>query len=299
MESKVKHFISTKAAMYGPQTHKTFVGALGAFIADQCPQLGGELSRKALANAIASMVAKFYPETSHLRPGQTPWVTIHKDEKGSYGKTIDKSELVPVVLEIIGEKDAEERKNGKKLREFKKDATARLCKQAYAQDGCLTLAEIAIMLKIAPQTASKYMREWEEAHGEVLPRRGTIHDMGPTLTHKKIIIQSLFIDKKSVQQTSRETFHSFEAIQRYIGTFKKVLLCYRKQLSKEEICVAAGHSPKLIQQYLDLIEEFKSKGVILDQVEKFDAKIESHYEQHQPNETLPSELTTSQKECLK
>jgi len=30
---------------------------------------------------------------------------------------------------------------------MKKEAVARLCKQAYKQDGCLTVAELAIMLK--------------------------------------------------------------------------------------------------------------------------------------------------------
>lgn len=285
----MKHVISAKAALYGPLEQKTFTGALGAFFADQCPQLGGELSRKALVQAISEMVLKFFPETSHLRQGQTPWVAVHKNEKSSYGKTIGKSELVPIVLNIVGENDVKDRKEGKRLRELKKDATARLCKQAYEQDGCLTQADISIMLKVATPTVAKYIAEWEIEHGEVLPRRGTIHDMGPTLTHKRIIIQSLFIDKKSVQQTSRETFHSFEAIHRYIATFKKVLLCYRKNFSKYEICAATGHSKKLIQQYLDLIEDFKQKGVILEQVEKFDAKIESHYQQFPPNVKLPSE----------
>jgi len=34
--------------------------------------------------------------------------------------------------------DAQERANGKKLREMKIEAVARMCKQAYEQEGCLT-----------------------------------------------------------------------------------------------------------------------------------------------------------------
>jgi predicted transcriptional regulator len=291
MERKVKQTISNRAAVYGPQTHKSFVGALNAFFTDECPQLGGDLSRRALVKAIEAMVRRFFPETSHLKAGQMPWITIHKDEKGSYGKTIDKSELVSVNLNLVPDSDARERAEGKKLRELKKDAVARLCKEAYEQEGCLTQAEIAIMLKISAPTVGKYIAEWETAHGECLPRRGTIHDMGPTLTHKKIIIEKLFVEKKSVQQTSRETFHSFQAIHRYICSFKKVLLCYRKGLSKEEICVAAGHSARLIQQYLDLIEEFEQRGLDLQKIAAFDARIESHYEQHPVNQPLPSEIS--------
>lgn len=280
----MKHAVSSNAATYGPQMYKSFEGALGAFLAEQCPQIGGALARKALVGALAEMVRKFFPETSHLQPGQTPLVAIHKDEKGSYGKTIANSELVSVIIDLIAATDTEDRKNGKKLKDLKKEACARICKQVYEQDGCITLAELSILLKIATSTASKYINEWELENGEVLPRRGTIHDMGPTLTHKKIIIEKLFIDRLSVQQTSRETFHSYEAIQRYIGTFKKVLLCFRKGLSKEEVCAATGHSPKLIQQYLDLISEFQQRGIVLEQIENYDAKIESHFELHPPNQ---------------
>lgn len=294
----MKQTITNRAAVYGPQTHKSFVGALNAFFADECPQLGGDLSRRALVKAIEAMVRRFFPETSHLKAGQMPWITIHKGEKGSYGKTIDKSELVSVNLNIVPDSDAKERSAGKKLRELKKEAVARLCKEAYEQDGCLAQAEIAIMLKISAPTVSKYIAEWETANGECLPRRGTIHDMGPTLTHKKIIIEKLFIEKKSVQQTSRETFHSYQAIHRYISSFKKVLLCFRKGLNKEEISVAAGHSHRLIQQYLDLIEEFEQRGLDLQKIADFDARIESHYEQYPANQSMPSEIPSSQQEAL-
>ena len=38
MERKVKQTIANRAAVYGPQTHKIFVGTLNAFFTDQCPQ---------------------------------------------------------------------------------------------------------------------------------------------------------------------------------------------------------------------------------------------------------------------
>jgi len=84
------------------------------------------------------------------------------------------------------------------------------------------------MLKISVVTVGKYIRKWEMEYKTVLPRRGSIHNIGPTLTHKKIILHKLFIEQKSVQQTSRETYHSLQAIQRYISTFRQALLCMQK-----------------------------------------------------------------------
>lgn len=64
-------------------------------------------------------------------------------------------------MTLVTEDDAEDRKNGKKLKEMKKDACARLCKEAYEQGGCLTQTELAILFKISTPTVSKYIAEWE------------------------------------------------------------------------------------------------------------------------------------------
>jgi len=275
----MKNHISANAATYEPQTHKTFIGALSAFFAEEFPQLAGKRTRQVLVQSIDTMVRDFYPETSHLGQGQMPWVTVHKDVKSSYGKRIDQTPLTSVVLDIVQPtEDAEDRAKGKKLRELKKEAVARLCKQAYEQDGCLTNTELAIMLKISPTTVGKYIKEWELENNSVLPRRGSIHDMGPTLTHKKIIINKLFIEKKTVQAVSRETYHSLAAIQRYIGTFRKVLICWHNGMNREEIAFSVGHTKRLIKEYEEIIEEYKEQGHIIENLINCDINVESDFE---------------------
>jgi DNA-binding CsgD family transcriptional regulator len=203
-------------ATYGPQQFKSFPGALNAFFSSECPQLGGQRTRQVLVQAIVEMIERFYPPSTHLRAGQTPWVTVDKDEKSSYGKRMSQTQLTSVVLDLVPATEATERKDGKKLRAIKKEAVARVFTQAYEQGGCLTNVETALLLKISPSTVSTYTREWELENQTLLPRRGTIHDMGPTLTHKKEIIERLFLQGKSVEQVMRETYHSAEAITRYI-----------------------------------------------------------------------------------
>ena len=197
-------------------------------------------------------------------PGQVTWPTVHRDEFSSYGKSIKQTRLTTVVLDLVRSEDALERAKGKKLRSIKKEAVARMCKQAYDQEGCLTNAELAILLKISPGCVSTYIKEWETENKEVLPRRGSIHDMGPTLTHKKIIIEKLFIEQKSVQQVSRETMHSLPAIQRYISTFKQVLLCKQKGMKTEEIAFSIGRTVRLIKEYEIIIEGYKERNYIME-----------------------------------
>ncbi len=90
-----------------------------------------------------------------------------------------------MVLDIIRENEIKERADGKKLRDIKKEAVIRLHNQAYEQDGCLTTVESAIILKMSPESVGKYIKEWEIGNKTVDPRKGSIHDIEPTLTHKK------------------------------------------------------------------------------------------------------------------
>jgi hypothetical protein len=263
----MKKQLDHNRATFNPTAYKNFSGALCAFFEQECPQLGGTRTRQVLVQSILEMVDNFYPETNHLRQGQITWTTVDKNETGTYGKRMNQTRLTHVILDLVQSCDATERAEGKKLRDIKQEAAVRLCNQAYKQGGCMTNAEVAILLKISPPTVSKYIRSWEEQTGVVVPRRGSIHDMGPTLTHKRIIIRKLYLEGKSVEQTSRETHHSPEAIQRYIKTFKQVLLCTKKNFTDQEVCFAVKVSKGLLKQYQELIKEMaKENPVILQQL---------------------------------
>lgn len=274
----MKKTLTNAQATYCPQIYKSFNGALESFFAEQCPQIGGQLSRQVLVKAISDMVSKFYPETSHLKQGQTLWTTVDRRETSSYGKSIRNTELRPVVLDLVRTEDAAERAAGKKLRDIKKEAAVRLCEQAYKQDGCLCGAELAILLKVSTPTISKYIKEWEIEYNTVVPRRGSIHDMGPTLTHKKIIINKLFVEQKSVQQTSRETYHSPQAIQRYISMFRQVMLCTQKGMDTEQIAFATGRTKRLVREYEEIIEEYGKNNYNMKRLLNQEPYIENNVE---------------------
>lgn len=275
--------ISAAFAKYNPVNCKTFAGAMGAFFEHECPQLGGSRTRQVLVNEIQAMVFKFFPETTHLRPGQTPWVTVDAGARGAYGKSIRNTELIPVVLDLVQKSDASDRAAGKKLCEVKKEAVARLCTQAYEQHGCLTAAELSVLLKVSPTTIGKYITKYEEENQVVLPRRGTIHDMGPSMTHKKIIIEKLFIQQKTVQEVIRETCHSSKAIERYITSFKQILICHRNGMSIAEISFAVKKTIRLVKEYMKIIDEYKSCNYILDNLMNFEVKMETAGEYYEPH----------------
>lgn len=255
MSDHIQHARDT----FGPQSHKTFEGALGAFLAAECPQLGGQRTRIALVQAIAQLVHAHFPSSTHMAQGQVRWTTVHKDEKSSYGKTIAQSQLIPVVLDLLPHSEVQARADGTKLREVKKEAVARLFTQAYQQHGVMTNAEVALLMKLSPTTVGHYRREWEQAHAKLLPTRGSIHDMGPTLTHKDMILRKLIFQGKSVEVVCRETDHSPEAVLRYTTNFKQVLLCQAKGFDVAQTSFATKLSHRLIEEHLALIVEYRTQ----------------------------------------
>jgi hypothetical protein len=80
---------------YGPQTQKTFTGALEVFFVTKFPQLAGDRARRSVVQGIVEMMHRIFPATSNLRQGQTIWIRVAKDEMASYGKTIPKTRMEP------------------------------------------------------------------------------------------------------------------------------------------------------------------------------------------------------------
>ena len=255
MSERIQHARDT----FGPQLFKTFEGALNSFMEAECPQLGGLRTRQTLVGAIAELVHAHFPSTSHLGQGQVRWTAVHKDERSSYGKTISQSRLTPVVLDLLPASEIEARAQGTKLREVKKEAVARLFTQTFQQSGVLTNAEVALLLKLSAGTVGTYRREWEKEHERLLPTRGSIHDMGPTLTHKKIILQKLIFEGKTVEVVCRETDHSPEAVLRYATNFKQVLMCQSKGLDVTQTAFATKLSTRLIEEHRALAEEYRQQ----------------------------------------
>jgi hypothetical protein len=263
---------SNAETVYGPLEHKCFAGALEAFFAQQCPQVGGPLLRKPLVARLVEMFDAFHPETARVRQGQLQWVTVRKDCPPSRARRICDCDLIAVTLDVVRPQDILDLKAGRGLRTLKREAVARILRQADAQGGCMACTEVSAILKISPRTVNTYIREWEEAHDEVLPRRGTTHDLGPTLTHKAEIVRMLFLEGHSVEDVARATHHAVESVHRYIDMFKRVLLLHTKGLSASEITFGLHIGKRLLVEYEKLIMELGSENPLFERLLTLESK---------------------------
>jgi hypothetical protein len=129
-------------------------------------------------------------------------------------KTIENIKKVPVILSIASQGDLLLRLDGYSAKEIRKCKVARLLREAYVQGGVLNQAYVSLLIEVSAGTVGKDIKEFQLERVVVLPYRGTIHDIGPTLTHKKMIIQQ-FVRNVPTPEIARRTSYREEACDRY------------------------------------------------------------------------------------
>lgn len=238
---------------------KTLEGILCHFLEQNCPQLGGRLTVKPVVKELIRLFDEFCPPIDRLKMGQVVWYAVDVNETSGYGKSIDKCKLNAVVLDLINLSDIDDLLAGVNKRERQKKVAARLFEQAYEQGSVLTSSDVAAIMRLAPGTVGKYVREAEKERKKPIPRRGNVHDMGPTLTHKRIICIKCLKEGKTVENTAKETNHSPDAVTRYINDFMRFQACLSSGWEIEKISYATGLSKSLTQEYVNLIKEERSE----------------------------------------
>jgi hypothetical protein len=85
--------------------------------------------------------------------------------------------------------------------------------------------------------------------------------MGPTVSHRRIICRKAYVEGKLTPTIARETLRSPEAIDHYILRFVRVYFAtVQRGMTLEETAFAIQRPLRIVQQYVDLIEEFALDG---------------------------------------
>ena len=245
--------------VYQSIEQKTFRSALFQFVKKEYEFMMGNLALERFCQDVEGLVEKYYPKRDHLKPGQMIWYAVVEDEKPSYAKRITDTRLVPVVLTIVSEEDIEEMKKGTKWSEIKKRVSIRLHNETKDQRGVLSEFDTSAILKISPSNISKYILQYEKETGNIVPRRGTVHDMGRSVSHKRIICYKRFAHKHSSMKVARETAHSLEEVEKYIFDYRRVKYCLMKGIDEDQISFVLKMSNSLVKEYVEIINDIGGK----------------------------------------
>jgi Protein of unknown function (DUF1670) len=251
----------TRRQSYDPTERKTFRSSLCHLLQSEFPGVFGPAVTRLLSERIDELYERFHPPGSRFRAGQCLWIAVAVDDFPTRNKRIEQTRLVPVVLDLVTSDDVEDAVAGSVRAKTRPKKILRLFRQAHAQGGLLTEADVSLLLHLPINTASKVVLKQEREEGQTIPRRGTLHDMGRSVTHKRIICYKRLVEKKTTSQVAQETFHSPEDVEYYVQSLRRVHLCHSIGMCEEDIAAATGRSLSLVREYLELIRDFNLTNI--------------------------------------
>jgi len=246
---------------FGPLRAKTLRNALAHRIVKEFPRIGGPRICQLCADMILEVISKHMRPKDHLVHGQTLWMAVSVHNPPAHRQRIADTELVPVLLDLSTAEDAQRRIERLPAPQRLLCKALRLCEQAYQQGGLLSNCDLAELLNTDDSQIAHVLAQHERATNTLVPRRATLHDVGTGLTHKRIICWKRYAEGKEPHVVARETYHSLEAVDRYLGQYDRVRHCRLQGLSPKQTAHALGCSLALVQEYLlidDLLEKSRA-----------------------------------------
>lgn len=271
------------SAIYSPYQAKTFPAALAQLVGQEFPHLGGPKVRELFVTEVTRLIERYYPPRERMQPGQVLWWAVDKTDRPHDHHTMAETRLVPVVLTLVTLDDIRALAQGQGRTPVSQQVVARLHLEADAQGGVLSEIDTALLLAYNPRHISDLIQAYEAQTGKVLPRRGTVHDLGTSLTHKGVIARKVLKERKTTAQVARETNHTPESVDRYLLDLMRCYVCLKRaQQSPTQTAFATGLSVSLVKEYAALIDELGLSDQNLPEVL---AKVEATQKQRRKQQT--------------
>jgi hypothetical protein len=242
--SSVKHYSSAHDRFLKP--------ALVNFFAREFSGAFGPIVRENISDALIDLFNSLCPETSRLKPGQIVWNALDKRTRADS----EKRRYKPVILSLVTDDEVSLFEKGTSVTTIRKNVMARMIREAYQQGAVLSTRDLSLLLVSNASVLSHQRIEYEKEHQTVLPHTGIIHDMGTTLTHKRIIIYKNVVEKKDPSIVARETNHSQMAVDKYLKDFNRVKTLVNDNKDINFIHHTTNIARQVIKQYLQIINNY-------------------------------------------
>ncbi len=242
--------------VYGPLLDKTLPNVLNHWVAEEFPHLGGPKVRDLFVSELLRLIEAHFVPSQRLQPGQTVWYAVDKTDLPHDGRSMAETRLLPVILTLVAREDIASLLKGTPLAEVRRNVICRLHREADAQGGVLAESDTGLLLCQSYSTISAAIQGYEQAHQCIIPRRGTVHDLGRSVSHKAVIVKKALQEAKQAPEVAWETAHSVPSAERYLVDLMRVYISLqRRKMTAEETAFATGMSLSLVKEYAALIVE--------------------------------------------
>ena len=247
---------SMAKALYGPSQEKTLHNLLKR---ELVLNFGYENKLKiadVLIESFLEIIDQYGHEKETLKPHQILWPAVSVDDYPRYGKTMAMTKQVSVVLTLWTAEELEKLAQGQSQKTLIPQRIARFHKEAFSQKGLLSTVDIGLILNLSQPSVSRLRRQWEQEHDEILPSRGSYHDLGTTLTHKRKIIE-LHLRGLMPSEIARKVDHDPKCIDRYIRDFERTVPFFEEGKPIAKVAFYTRMSERLIKEYQKIHNETK------------------------------------------
>lgn len=242
--SSVKHYSSAHDRFLKP--------AIVNFFEREFCGMFGPVVRENIADALIDLFNSLCPESSRLKPGQIVWNALDKRTRADS----ENRRYKPVILSLVTDDEVSMFEKGSSVSMIRKNVMARMIREAYQQGAVLSTRDLSLLLVSNAAYLSKLRIEYEKEYKTILPHTGVIHDMGTTLTHKRIIIYKHVVEKKDPSIVARETNHSQPAVDKYLKDFNRVKILVNDNKDIDFIHHTTNIAKPVVKQYLQIINKY-------------------------------------------
>jgi len=249
---------------YASIEKRSFESALMRLLLSEYGLAGGRRIALLLVEDVQKLIDEFYPDVGQSASGTLIWTcTADEGKKAEAGKPTEAYRTVTLKLPLVGAEElhswTEKRPPGQnsqaKARRRERAQVARLIRAAADQGGLLTIAEVSVMVNRSYAQVARYVQEWQQETGELLPLKGYRMDQGASPTHKGEITR-LYEQGLEPPDIAHETGHSLKSVERYLKDYERVKMLLRDHKSAAEISSLIGRGRTVVLQYMRIAEEF-------------------------------------------
>lgn len=250
---------------YGPLAQKTLHNVLKRELVEQFGFENMGLIADGLIHRFLEILEDFHPKRRILLPGQVLWLAVSRRHRTRLDQPLWRSKLVPVRLTLLDPDELIQASRGTPWKALRERRVVRLFKEAYQQGGVLGQHDVAVLLGFSQATVSRLVRDYHRRSNELLPFRGTVHDLGRTLTHKRQAVE-LKLQGLLTQQIARRIHHAPEAVDAYLIDFERVWQLHTDGKTIAQIAFLTRIAQSVVREYIQLIEEYEITEARVEQL---------------------------------
>lgn len=241
---------------FSPLRDKTLANVLCHLFVSEFGYEKKVLFAQAMIERILETLDAFLKPASLLQPGQLLWMAVANDGRKHAQQPMKEIPQVPAILDLVTDEELQALASGKDYRVVRRQRHARLLDQAFAQGGVLAQSDLAAISLLSLTQVCHDLARVQKAEQRILPYRGSVQDVGGTLTHKVEVIRLLeagYLEPEICRMLSIP--HALSSVENYVQTYKNVMKLLERGFSPGEVSGILSVDERLVKAYIAIIRE--------------------------------------------